>query len=126
MRLELVLIDLHSRGEHAIANALSEINEPVPRLRTHPAHPSVPGIWKESASAKTGVERRTGIDVNPVDNRFLLLAQKSERQMLRLRTHPRRFRKPRPQLLETLIERTEDLRRKTRSDEQPHFWKRQA
>src|SRR5213076_1990846 len=95
---------------------------PLLRLRTHPTPPRMPPIGKESAAAKARVEPLAGIDLNLVDHRLLLLAEKREGEVLRLRTHPRRLRKPRPQLLETLIERTEDLRRKTRSDEQPHYW----
>jgi len=126
VRLELVLIELYAGGGHRVANPLRERDESLLRLRTHPTHPRVPAIREEAAAAQHPFECAAAVDANLVHDGLLLLAEKRECHVLTLCTHPRGARKLGFQFLQTFVQRTENLRRKRRRNEEPHFGRREA
>jgi len=89
VRPELVLIELHARGTHRVAYPLRQRDELLARLHTHPPDPRVAAIRKESGSLEKGLERFAAADRDSIHDRFLLLSEECEGQVLGLGTDPR-------------------------------------
>ena len=88
VRLEFVLIELHSGRGDSGANPLREGDELLLRLRPDPPDPRVTAIREEAASSEARLEPAAAVDFDAIHHRLILLAEKSERQMLRFGPHP--------------------------------------
>jgi hypothetical protein len=127
MWTEISAIERHAVFRHHVSNGRSDVAERLMRIEAHPADARTARIGEKSRSGQRrrkfpdGLQARREPRRDAIDQSFVLLPQKCQREMLRLRADPGSGRETRFHLRDTFVQVAQHRLRKSRGDEETHY-----